>query len=286
MLDFGNDSTPNAAAEQVYAPAQPVATVEPAYPGTVLRPGSFGSEVARMQTYLNGLRDTQFPTLIQLNVDGRYGSATSSAVMQYQALAGLSMDGLIGRNTWDSIVGTYNTVIGGSADTFPGITLRPGMRGQDVRHMQNSLNELARVYTAINSVSADGIYGNNTTAAVRRFQHQFGLSADGLLGRQTWAKIVDVRHSMTSGSPAPVVTPYPGEPVRVGASGDNVRCIQSYLNGAGNSSLLNVDGIFGQGTQRAVMIFQAVSKLNPDGIVGPDTWRALVAAFNAALGAV
>ncbi len=287
MLDFGNNVTPNVADEPAYpiAPAPLPRAADPIYPGVVLRPGSYGSDVARMQTYLNALRGAQFPTLIRLNVDGRYGSATSSAVMQYQALTGLSMDGLVGRNTWDSIVGNYNTMFGGSADTYPGIALRPGMRGGDVRRMQAHLNELGRIYTAINQENADGIYGDNMSAAVRRFQHQFGLSADGILGKNTWEKIVDVVHSMTNGSPTPVTTPYPGEPIRVGSSGDYVRFVQSYLNGASDSPMLNVDGIFGQGTQRAVMIFQAVSGLKPDGIVGPSTWRALVAAFNAALSA-
>ena len=55
-----------------------LAVVDPVYPGTALRPGSSGSEVARMQTYLNGLRDAKYPTLNRLVVDGRYGSATAS----------------------------------------------------------------------------------------------------------------------------------------------------------------------------------------------------------------
>ena len=56
-----------------------LAVVDPVYPGTALRPGSSGSEVARMQTYLNGLRDAKYPTLNRLVVDGRYGSATAWA---------------------------------------------------------------------------------------------------------------------------------------------------------------------------------------------------------------
>ena len=48
-----------------------LAVVDPVYPGTALRPGSSGSEVARMQTYLNGLRDAKYPTLNRLVVDGR-----------------------------------------------------------------------------------------------------------------------------------------------------------------------------------------------------------------------
>ena len=44
-----------------------LAVVDPVYPGTALRPGSSGSEVARMQTYLNGLRDAKYPTLNRLS---------------------------------------------------------------------------------------------------------------------------------------------------------------------------------------------------------------------------
>lgn len=260
-----------------------LAAADPAYPGTALRPGSFGSSVARMQTYLNALRGAEYPTLIHLNVDGWYGSATASAVMQYQALNGLSMDGVIGRSTWNAIVDSYNTLIGGSADTFPGITLRDGMRGQDVRHMQNLLNAIARVYTAVNTQSADGVYGENMTNAVRRFQHQFGLAADGVLGRATWGRVVEVYNAMTSGAPMPVSTPYPGGALRVGAAGDSVRCVQSYLNGVQGAPHLNVDGVYGQNTARAVTAFQATHGLAPDGVVGPATWQALVAAYNAAL---
>ena len=150
-----------------------LAVVDPVYPGTALRPGSSGSEVARMQTYLNGLRDAKYPTLNRLVVDGRYGSATASTVMQYQVINRLSMDGVIGHDTWNAIVSDYNATIGGSADTYPGIPLRPGDRSQDVRHMQGRLNEVARIYTGINTQTVDGAYGNNMTNAVRRFQRQF-----------------------------------------------------------------------------------------------------------------
>lgn len=260
-----------------------ILAADPVYPGAVLRPGSSGSEVARMQLYLNGLREAAYPTLVRLTVDGRYGSGTASTVMQYQVLNGLSMDGLIGRNTWDSIVGEYNTLIGGSADTYPGIPLRPGSRGEDVRHMQQRLNEVARVYTAINTQNVDGIYGDNMTNAVRRFQRQFGLSADGVLGQNTWNKIVSVYEAITAGRPTAVVTPYPGSPLRVGATGDSVRFVQSYLNGVRDAPYLNVDGNYGQATARGVAAFQAVSGLTPDGIVGAGTWPALISAFNAAL---
>ena len=63
---------------------------------------------------------------------------------------------------------------------------------QDVRHMQGRLNEVARIYTGINTQTVDGAYGNNMTNAVRRFQRQFSLSADGILGKDTWLSLIHI----------------------------------------------------------------------------------------------
>lgn len=259
------------------------AAVDPPFPGTPLRSGSTGSEVARMQTYLNGLRGAAYPTLTLLTVDGDYGPATARTVTQYQAIADLQMDGVIGRNTWDAIVGEYNSLIGGSADTYPGIALRSGSRGQDVRHMQEHLNEISRLYTGINAQAVDSAYGNNMSSAVRRFQLQFGLASDGTLGSNTWAQIVSVLTALRAGTPVHVTTRYPGTPLRTGSSGDSVRFVQSYLNGIQGRPLLSVDGIYGQNVTRAVGAFQASQGLKVDGVVGSGTWAALIPAFNATL---
>ena len=260
----------------------PNAAISPVYPGHVLQSGSSGSEVARVQKYLDALR-VKYPALASLTVDGRYGSGTASTVRQYQAIVGLSADGKVGRNTWNALVADYNATIGGSADTYPGLTLRPGARSEDVRHMQLRLNEIARTYTGINSQTVDGAYGANMSDAVRRFQRQFGLSADGILGSDTWNKIVSVHNAMQAGNPTHVTTQYPGVPLRVGSTGDYVRFVQSYLNGISGRPLLTVDGNYGQNTTRAVGLFQATAGLPVDGVVGSATWAALIPAFNATL---
>lgn len=261
---------------------QNTAVVSPAYPGTVMKNGSAGSEVARIQKYIGALR-VKYPSLPNLTVDGKFGAQTASAVKQYQGVARLSIDGMVGRNTWNALIGDYNATVGGSADTYPGIPLRPGMRGQDVRHMQQLLNELAQLYTAINTQTVDGRYGGNMSAAVRRFQRQFGLSSDGILGSDTWNRILSVHNKMESGSPAPVVTPYPGAVLSAGSSGDSVRCVQSYLNRISGRAFLTVDGIYGQNVTRAVSAFQASAGLTVDGKVGRNTWNALIPAFNSTL---
>jgi hypothetical protein len=58
-------------------------------------------------------------------------------------------------------------------------TIRRGDRGDSVKTVQEKVG--ARV--------ADGIFGPNTEAAVRRFQSALGLVPDGIVGPRTWAAI-------------------------------------------------------------------------------------------------
>lgn len=258
-----------------------MATTSPTYPGHLLRTGSSGSEVARVQKYISELA-AQNPALRPTGIDGRFGSGTKQAVEVYQAHAGLKPDGIVGAATWTALVNEHMAAFNSSAATFPGITLRPGDTGQDVALMQTYLNTIGRAYTAIQQQTVDGKYGANTSAATRRFQRQFGLSSDGIIGKNTWAAIVRVYNAVVAGGHPAVVTPYPGAALSQGASGDNVRFIQSYLNGVRGRNVLNVDGVFGAATKQAVMEFQAAQGLKIDGIVGAATWSRLVAAYNAA----
>lgn len=258
------------------------ATIDPVFPGTTLRVGSNSSEVARVQTYLNALRTVAYPTLMLLTVDGKYGTGTRNTVVAYQAMRSITPDGMVGRNTWDTLILDYNTRIGGSAATYPGIPLRSGSRSQDVSTMQTYLNDTSAAYTAINAQAVDGAFGSNMSNATRRFQMQFGLTNDAVLGKQTWTKIVSVRDNLEAGTPTPVTTRYPGVPLQQGSVGDNVRFIQSYLNAILNVNM-TIDGIFGTGTRNHVIAFQASKGLTADGIVGSATWGALIPAFNATL---
>ncbi|MBR4035163.1 MAG: peptidoglycan-binding protein, partial [Oscillospiraceae bacterium] len=207
-----------------------IMATRPVYPGTALRVGSSGSDVALMQSYLNAIKNGMFPSLSRLSVDGKYGQRTKNTVVQYQGLSGLSQDGIIGKNTWDAIVSDYENLAPVNPDIYPGVPLRPGDSGAAVMNMQTRLNNVSPVYTAINYQSADGKYGNNMTNAVRRFQGQFGLAADGIIGPQTWNKIVAVSKGVRDKNNTAVTSSYPGYVLNSGSQGDSVRFIQSYLN--------------------------------------------------------
>lgn len=58
-----------------------------------------------------------------------------------------------------------------------------------------------------------------------------------------------------------------------GSEGDLVSALQEALNNEGYD--LEVDGIFGDGTEAAVRDYQSNNDLSSDGIAGPDTLNAL-----------
>ena len=77
-----------------------------------------------------------------------------------------------------------------------------------------------------------------------------------------------------------ITTLYPGYPLRRGDSGDAVTVIQRELNTIARNypaiPRLDVDGIFGESTERSVRTFQQIFGLTPDGVVGQATWNRLV----------
>ena len=73
-------------------------------------------------------------------------------------------------------------VTGGEGDALP--TLRKGDKGQDVRTLQNALNE-----AGYDCGEVDGIFGTKTKNAVKAFQKAKGLKVDGIVGRNTWTAL-------------------------------------------------------------------------------------------------
>ena len=61
-------------------------------------------------------------------------------------------------------------------------TLKRGMRGDEVRQLQQKLKD-----AGFNPGAIDGHFGKATEAALRAFQASEGLLVDGIAGRQTLA---------------------------------------------------------------------------------------------------
>jgi N-acetylmuramoyl-L-alanine amidase len=109
------------------------------------------------------------------DADGWFGTATRAALEAFQHRRGLKIDGLCGRQTWDTLV---------EAGFRLGDRLlyrrTPMLRGDDVADVQQRLAALG-----FDTGRVDGIFGDLTAAALREFQSNAGLPADGIVGTET-----------------------------------------------------------------------------------------------------
>ena len=234
-----------------------------------------------------------------MTVDGQFGSATQSAVRTFQRIFNLTPDGIVGKATWYKISYIYvavtklaelsseGSMLAPVAGEYPGYPLRIGSTGESVEQLQVWLRAAGRFYESIPVISAvDGIFGAATENAVKAFQNTFNLTADGIVGPMTWRQLQSVYSNLegdinagASGPPA-----YPGELLRVGSRGENVRIMQNYLNAIGRIytgiPTLVADGIYGNATANAVRTFQRLFGLTVDGIIGRITWNRIVTVYN------
>ena len=278
------------------------------FPGTSLRVGSTGSNVQRIQNFLNRIR-VNYPLIPQITTpNGTFGTQTENAVKAFQRTFNLNPDGVIGPATWNKMTQIYVAVtkLGelnsegvrvGIGQVPPTVTLSQGSRGEHVVQLQFILNRIAAHYSAVPPVIADGVFGASTRNSVIAFQREFGINPDGIVGSGTWSRLYAIYRGIESNTDVPspppelippIVPQYPGSPLRVGSQSENVRMMQQYLNTIRrtytNIPLLVADGIFGPNTQNAVIAFQRQFMLTPDGIIGPVTWNKIVSEFLIASG--
>ena len=83
------------------------------------------------------------------------------------------------------------------ASLWPGQPLDIGSSGSKVRQIQEQLNAIANAYPALPKISVDGVFGENTQNAVKKFQQIFGLPATGIIDYSTWYEIQEIYVGVT-----------------------------------------------------------------------------------------
>ena len=179
----------------------PIQGYTTSYPG-VLRRGTTGPSVVTAQVMLNRISQS-YPAIPKIAaVDGIFGARTEAAVLKFQEVFDLNVDGIIGRATWYALVRYYIAVTrmaelrsqgqkyynNSWATTDP---INQGDRGIKVEHLQYMLSVLAEYIPEIPDLTVDGIFGPATRNAVIAAQRRFGLPQTGIVNLQTWDEIYD-----------------------------------------------------------------------------------------------
>lgn len=146
---------------------------------SMIKKGSTGNLVrlAQEKLIVKGYRLPKF------GADGYFGEETEQVVKQLQKDAGISVDGIIGNDTWKILNSDFKKL---SYPLYCGYLVRKGQQSEDVRKIQGRLIDLGY---SCGSFGADSIFGRSTYNAVISFQKNNGLSADGIVGPLTWEKL-------------------------------------------------------------------------------------------------
>ena len=175
----------------------PVRDEGQSYPGRPLRLGDISEAVFVVQVSLNRISQN-YPAIPKIwPVTGIYDEKTQESVREFQRIFGLNPDGIVGKATWYRLVNLYvgvtrlgelvsqGQVYRRVGFQYPGV-LREGDSGMGVRSLQYMLAVLAEFNSVLIPIRVDGVYGSDTTRAVRAFQQNAGLTPDGIVGEQTW----------------------------------------------------------------------------------------------------
>ncbi|MDR0396091.1 MAG: peptidoglycan-binding protein [Oscillospiraceae bacterium] len=163
------------------------------------------------------------------------------------------------------------------------IPLQKGNECPQVKDVQTALRDLGYF-----SGSCNGKFGDDTEAAVRAFQKRNAISADGVAGGETQRVLYSgaaraaesvstssfVNVSSASGASGSTIVAASGSTLKKGMSGTAVKAMQTLLKNLGYITFAP-DGVFGSGTEKAVMEFQSRNGLSADGKVGAATLSAL-----------
>lgn len=150
-----------------------------------------------------------------------------------------------------------------------GAAFHPGDRGDQITAIQNALVQHGC------RIVVDGDYGTSTQEAVQSFQADCGLDADGIVGAQTYEALMGTAmpDNETSRFMEKKAQDQKERTVSSVTADNATTVLQQALADKGYN--LDVDGVFGVGTEQAVRKFQADNGLDVDGVVGKDTFYAL-----------
>ncbi len=179
---------------------------------------------------VNNIEDAQSQLfnlgLYNAEIDGKNNSLTISAIKEFQKLAGLVVDGILGPNTKAALEKgeeSYLNIGGAQIDV-----INENNYSKDIEIAQQLLSDLD-LYNGV----IDGINGNLTKSAIKQFQKLAGLVVDGILGPNTQSSLEKGEESyveITTNEPLLPTSSNGVLTVDLRNYNPNARCINGYVN--------------------------------------------------------
>ena len=260
------------------------------YPG-VLRTGSSGTAVRELQFYLY-LMSAYESSIPAIAIDGQFGASTETAVRAYQRFAGLTVDGVVGRTTWNSLYGrasqlrSSGPVVTLKRLPYPGTPLTVGSSGETVLYYNLLLQRIAYYFPSVEAPPLADRYTAETAAATRSAQALLNLPETGIADAKTWTAVEALSLQLAAHAPnpdrdVPPSTSYPGRAIAEGSAGQEVGQVERWLNRRAQLSCdedyVADNNRFGAADAAAVRAVQQQAGLLVTGIVNRETWAALQA---------
>lgn len=199
-------------------------------------------------------------------VDGKFGPATKSAVIKFQNAVGISADGRPGNKTLtalyegkSAINKAKNTELKNSMEPTNPHTLYYGCTGVRVRELQSAL-KAAGCYKG----NVDGVFGDLTFAAVKKYQSQRGLKADGMAGVKTLASLEKNTNKNIRD----------GFVLSMGSKGSEVRTLKRFLASKGYT--MPIEDYYNETIRDAVKSWQASEGKTVTGTITESQYTAIV----------
>lgn len=248
--------------------------------------GNAGTSVMQVQNRLIALG------YLDGSASGMFDAETDAAVREFEAACGVSPSGRLTTELQSILMSddapAYGTTYATAEKTY--VDLYEGCEGEEVRLLQERLIELGYAAGAGN-----GIYGSETTSAVRLFERYNGMEETGRATAFVQSHMFspsalsyqDILNGITYATPAPA-TPEPTEvpegpeidisgevdpntglrTLTLDCAGDDVSSIQARLNELGYSC--NSSGVYDESTASAMRLFQAAIGVSQTGDATPS----------------
>ena len=163
--------------------------------------------------------------------------------------------------------------------------------GRPIRSLQTMLRVLAAADSRYQNLVPDGVYGEQTAAAVSQFQRVSGLPVTAVTDHETWNRIVDAftRQSPSVLPAAPLsIVWQPKQVIRPGEKNSHLYLIQSMLLAMSKiypaMPVAQVTGEHDAASVAAANWLQEKSGLPTGGVIDQTTWLYLGKLYRISIG--